>query len=104
MKNKRIFKTFSALCAALVLMMGLSVTAFAQGTEQPPAEDATNDENVVVEKTEDSPALTPEGNAALVDDFGGNKQPPRNHPLSATAQKNAKPVRSTPNARCAVRT
>ena len=73
MKNKRIFKTFSALCAALVLM-GLSVTAFAQGTEQPPAEDATNDENVVVEKTEDSPALTPEGNAALVDDFGGNKQ------------------------------
>ncbi len=74
MKNKRIFKTFSALCAALVLMMGLSVTAFAQGTEQPPAEDATNDENVVVEKTEDSPALTPEGNAALVDDFGGNKQ------------------------------
>ena len=39
MKNKRIFKIFSALCAALVLMMGLSVTAFAQGTDQPPAED-----------------------------------------------------------------
>ena len=74
MKNKRIFKTLSALCAALVLMMGLSVTAFAQGTDQPPAEDATNDANVVVEETEDSPALTPEGNAALVDDFGGNKQ------------------------------
>ena len=74
MKNKRIFKTFSALCAALVLMMGLSVTAFAQGTEELPAEDATNDSNVVVEETEDSPALTPEGNAALVDDFGGNKQ------------------------------
>ena len=74
MKNKRIFKTLSALCAALVLMGGFSVTAFAQGTEQPPAEDATNDENVVVEETEDSPALTPEGNAALVDDFGGNKQ------------------------------
>ena len=74
MKNKRIFKTFSALCAALVLMMGLSVTAFAQGTDQTPAEDATNDANVVVEETEDSPALTPDGNAALVDDFGGNKQ------------------------------
>ena len=28
---------------------------------------------MVVEETEDSPALTPEGNAALVDDFGGNK-------------------------------
>ena len=78
MKNKRIFKTFSALCAALVLMMGLSVTAFAQGTDPAPtatpAADATNDSNVVVEETEDSPPLTPEGNAALVDDFGGNKQ------------------------------
>src|SRR5699024_9004624 len=69
-----IFKTLSALCAALVLMMGLSVTAFAQGTEELPAEDATNDSNVVVEETEDSPALTPDGNAALVDDFGDNKQ------------------------------
>ena len=59
MKNKRIFKTLSALCAALVLMGGFSVTAFAQGPEQPPAEDATNDTNVV-EETEDSPALTPE--------------------------------------------
>ena len=74
MKNKKIWRTFSALCAALVLMGGFSVTAFAQGAEQPPAEDATNDINVVVEETEDSPALTPEGNAALVDDFGGNKQ------------------------------
>ena len=35
MKNKRIFKTLSALCAALVLMGSFSVTAFAQGTEQP---------------------------------------------------------------------
>ena len=42
------FKTFSVLCAALVLMGGFSVTAFAQGTDQPPAEDATNDGNVVV--------------------------------------------------------
>ena len=29
---------------------------------------------MVVEGTEDSPALTPDGNAALVDDFGDNKQ------------------------------
>ena len=34
MKNKRVFKTLSALCAALVLMGGFSVTAFAQGTGQ----------------------------------------------------------------------
>ena len=36
MRNKRMFKTFSVLCAALVLMGGFSVTAFAQGTDQPP--------------------------------------------------------------------
>ena len=78
MKSKKIFRTFAALCTCLVLMGGFSVTAFAQGTDPAPtatpAADATNDSNVVVEETEDSPPLTPEGNAALVDDFGGNKQ------------------------------
>ena len=78
MKNKKIFRTFAALCTCLVLMGGFSVTAFAQGADPAPtatpAADATNDSNVVVEETENSPALTPEGNAALVDDFGGNKQ------------------------------
>ena len=34
----------------------------------------TNDSNVVVEEPEKAPPLTPDGNAALVDDFGGNKQ------------------------------
>ena len=29
---------------------------------------------VVVEETEDTPPLTPDGNATLVDDYGGNKQ------------------------------
>ena len=70
MKNKKIFRTFAALCTCLMLMGGFSVTAFAQGTDPAPtatpAADATNDSNVVVEETEDSPALTPEGNAALV--------------------------------------
>ena len=77
MKNKKIFRTLAALCTSLMLMGGFSVTAFAQGTDPAPtatpAADATNDSNVVVEETEDSPPLTPEGNAALVDDFGGNK-------------------------------
>ena len=78
MKNKKILRTFAALCTCLMLMGGFSVTAFAQGADPAPtatpAADATNDSNVVVEETEDSPALTPDGNAALVDDFGGNKQ------------------------------
>ena len=64
----------TALCAALILMGGFSVPAYAQGTAaEPPAEDATNDSNVVVEE-EETPPLTPKGNATLVDDFGGNKQ------------------------------
>ncbi len=102
MKNK--FKqSMTALCAALILMGGFSVPAYAQGTAaepptedatndsnvvmggfsvpayaqgtaaEPPTEDATNDSNVVVEEPE-TPPLTPKGNATLVDDFGGNKQ------------------------------
>ena len=73
MKNK-LKKTMTALCAALILMGGFSVPAYAQGAAtEPPAEDATNDSNVVVEEPE-TPPLTPKGNATLVDDFGGNKQ------------------------------
>lgn len=77
MKNKRICKTLSALCLTMVVAFGFTIPAFAQGSEQTPAapaEDSTNDSNVIVEETEPAPALTPEGNAALVDDFGGNKQ------------------------------
>ena len=73
MKNK-LKKTITALCAAVILMGSFSVPAYAQGTAaEPPAEDATNDSNVVVEEPE-TPPLTPKGNATLVDDFGGNKQ------------------------------
>ena len=73
MKNK-LKKTMTAFCAALILMGGFSVPAYAQGAAtEPPTEDATNDSNVVVEEPE-TPPLTPKGNATLVDDFGGNKQ------------------------------
>ena len=71
MKNK-ITRTLTAFCATLLLMGGFSVTAFAQTPEETP--DATNDSGVVVEETQEAEALTPEGNATLVDDFGGNKQ------------------------------
>ena len=60
----------------MVVAFGFTIPAFAQGAEQAPAapaEDSTNDSNVIVEETDPAPALTPDGYAALVDDFGGNK-------------------------------
>ena len=70
MKNK-ITRTLTAFCAALLLMGGFSVTAFAQ---TPEGEDDTNDSGVVYEEPQKEEPLTPDGNATLVDDFGGNKQ------------------------------
>lgn len=64
MKNK-ILASLTALCAALMLMGGFSVTAFAQT----PTEE-TDDSGVIVE-TEPQP-LTPEGNMTLVDDIDGD--------------------------------
>ena len=67
--NKKILRTLTALCAALLLMGGVSVTAFAQVPEE-----ATDDSGVIYEEPEKEEPLTPDGNATLVDDFGGNKQ------------------------------
>lgn len=51
MKNK-LKKTMTALCAALILMGGFSVPAYAQGAAtEPNAGDATNDSGVIVEET-----------------------------------------------------
>ncbi len=71
MKNKKILRSLTALCAALMLMGGFSVTAFAQVPEE-----TTDDSGVIYEEpeTEAAAPLTPDGNATLVDDFGGNKQ------------------------------
>ncbi len=49
-------------------MGGFSVTAFAQ---TPEGEDDTNDSGVVYEEPQKEEPLTPDGNATLVDDFGG---------------------------------
>ena len=60
----------------LSFVHGTAIDVYKRQEQAPaaPAEDSTNDSNVIVEETEPAPALTPEGNAALVDDFGGNKQ------------------------------
>ena len=67
--NKKILRTLTALCAALTLMGGFSMTAFAQTPE-----DVTDYSGVIYEEPENEAPLTPDGNATLVDDFGGNKQ------------------------------
>ena len=65
MKNKGFFKTAAALLAALVLLGGFSVPAYAGGGEDIP----TDDSGVIVE-TEPQP-LTPDGNLLLIDDIEG---------------------------------
>ena len=72
MKNKKTIKMLLTLCAALMVMGGFSVTAYAQVPEG--ADDATDDSGVIYEEPEKEEPLTPDGNATLVDDFGGNKQ------------------------------
>jgi hypothetical protein len=66
MKNKKLFRSFFVLLAALIFMGGFSVTAYAQGAEQPPAE-KTDDSGVQFEPQ----PLTPEGNMSIVDDIEG---------------------------------
>ena len=72
MKNKKISRSLLTLCAALILMGGFSATAYAQTPEG--QDDATDDSGVVYEEPKKEEPLTPDGNATLVDDFGGSKQ------------------------------
>lgn len=65
MKNKRIFRTFTALLAALVIMGGFSMTAYAGGGEE------WEDYEPIPEETPEPQPLTPEGNMTLVDDIEG---------------------------------
>ena len=71
--SKKILHTFLALTAALILTGGFSMTAYAGGGEEYEITQTPTPEPE--ETTEPSDPLTPEGNAALVDDiWGGNKQ------------------------------
>ena len=70
--SKKILHTFVALAAALILTGGFSMTAYAGGGEEYEVIETPAPEPE--ETINPSDPLTPEGNAALVDDFGGNKQ------------------------------
>ena len=79
MKHKKLFRSVTALLAALVLMGGFSVTAYAGGgdesddTPTPVTEETPAPETEPEETTggyEPQP-LTPDGNMSLVDDITG---------------------------------
>ncbi|TRW23459.1 DUF4366 domain-containing protein [Criibacterium bergeronii] len=68
MKNKIIMRITTALFAALILMGGFSIPAYANGDG-----DATNDSNVKTEeKKEEKKPLTPDGNMSLIDNIKGD--------------------------------
>lgn len=73
MKNKKLIRKFTVLLAALVIMCGFSVTAYAGGGDE------SDDTPTPVTETEpeettggyEPQPLTPEGNMSLVDDISG---------------------------------
>ena len=68
MKNKILMRITTALFAALILMGGFSIPAYANGGGE-----GTNDSNVKTEeKKEDKTPLTPDGNMSLVDNVKGD--------------------------------
>ena len=68
MKNKILMRITTALFAALILMGGFSIPAYANGGGE-----ATNDSNVKTEeKKEEKTPLTPNGNMSLVDNVKGD--------------------------------
>ena len=82
MKNKKIIRLFTAALAVALCATAFAVPAFAGGGEGEPYYTETPEASEPVEEPQETTGgmepegvpLTPEGNAALVDDFGGNKQ------------------------------
>ncbi len=71
MKNKKLFRKITVLLAALVVMCGFSVTAYAGGgpeSEEPPAPVTEPEETTGGYEPQ---PLTPDGNMSLVDDITG---------------------------------
>ena len=76
MKNKAI-RMFTATLAAVLCMAAVSVTAYAGGVDphpQPLPEETEKPTTGGIEMEPEDVPVTPKGNAALVDDFFGDKQ------------------------------
>ena len=76
MKNKAI-RMFTATLAAVLCMATVSVTAYAGGVDphpQPLPEETEKPTTGGIEMEPEDVPVTPKGNAALVDDFFGDKQ------------------------------
>ena len=106
MKHKKLFRSVTALLAALVLMGGFSVTAFAGGgdvSDEPPTPVTETEPEETTGGYEPQP-LTPEGNMSLVDDITGEAsgdncslwRTNRPKPPLVAVLKNALPEASTP--------
>ena len=85
MKKSKLFRTLTLAVAAALCMATTTVTAYAGGADPDPVPlpETTEAPAEVPEETEEPTTggmepegvpVTPEGNATLVDDFGGNKQ------------------------------
>ena len=85
MKKSKWFRTLTATLAAALCMASFSVTAYAGGADPDPVPLPETTEAPLPEETEEPTTggiemepegvpVTPEGNAALVDDFYGDKQ------------------------------
>ena len=82
MKHKKLFRSVTALLAALVLMGGFSVTAFAGGgdvSDEPPTPVTETEPEETTGGYEPQP-LTPEGNMSLVDDITGEASGDKKRP------------------------
>ena len=86
MKKSKLFRTLTLAVAAALCMATTTVTAYAGGADPDPVPlpETTEAPAEVPEETEEPTTggmepvgvpVTPQGNAALVDDFFGDKQP-----------------------------
>lgn len=87
MKNNIFSRTFIIMIAALILMGGFSVTAYAGGGEEIPSPE-TIEPTAEPESPPNPVALTPDGNLTLVDDIQGERSEDKQYMTVVTKNGN----------------